>query len=66
MRELLSARGITLLDDQLSVVVKSAQATTNKQEFYRTIIQKLGQKQGLSVYGQVKALFKEIVEALQA
>lgn len=66
VRELLSARGITLLDDQLSVVVKSAQATTNKQEFYRTIIQKLGQKQGLSVYGQVKALFKEIVEALQA
>ena len=66
VRELLSARGITLLDDQLSVVVKSAQATTNKQEFYRTIIQKLGQKQGLSVYGQVKALFKEIAEALQA
>lgn len=59
---LLAEHEVVLLEDQLNVVVKAAQSAINKQEFYRTIIQKLGQKQGLSVYGQVKQLFKEIVE----
>lgn len=57
---LLAEREVTLPEDQLNVVVKAAQAATTKQEFYRGIIQKLGQKQGLVVYGQVKQLFKEI------
>ncbi len=62
--ELLAAQEIALLEDQLNVVVKSAQSAASKQEFYRTIIQKLGQKQGLSVYGQVKSLFKDLSNAV--
>ena len=61
---LLAAREIELLEDQLNVVVKTAQSASSKQEFYRGIIQKLGQKQGLTVYGQVKQLFKEITTAV--
>ena len=57
---------MVLPEDQLNVVVKAAQAATTKQEFYRGIIQKLGQKQGLVVYGQVKQLFKEISAAVSA
>lgn len=63
---LLTEHEVVLLEDQLNVVVKAAQAATTKQEFYRGIIQKLGQKQGLVVYGQVKQLFKEISAAVSA
>ena len=64
MTELMERHEIVLLEDQLNVVIKAAQSAANKQEFYRTIIQKLGQKQGLIVYGQVKQLFKEILAAV--
>ena len=61
---LLTEHEVVLPEDQLNVVVKAAQAAATMQEFYRGIVQKLGQKQGLVVYGQVKQLFKEISAAV--
>ena len=60
IRWILESAGVEVDKARLAAVAKNAREAANRQLFYRSLVKKFGQQEGLSLYNQVKPLYDSL------